>query len=125
LSNLGGTLSGLTVNGALDGAKLRSASVTILGGLVLNGTLSLGNAAGTTAGSVTFGTFNTAAGSLTGNGTIVFGGNFNSILNGSGLSGPAATLTIGPSITVRGKSGGFINDADGDTIITQGTIRAE
>ncbi len=109
LTSGGGTLSGVTVNGDIDGTQQIGAALTIVGGLVLNGTLSVGNASGSTFATINFATVNTTAGSLMGNGTVILGGyagGGNHINNRSNLSGAAGTLTIGANITLRGKSGG-------------------
>src|SRR5262249_28503074 len=53
-TNSGGTLTGMTVNGALDLSRQQNAWVRIYGGLVLNGTMSLGDAGGNTYGRLYF-----------------------------------------------------------------------
>src|SRR5205085_2826559 len=73
-TNSGGTLNGITVNGDLDLTQQQNANITIYGGLVLNGNILLGNAAGTTYGRIYFGDSNVAAGTLSGNATVIFGG---------------------------------------------------
>ena len=127
LTSSGGTLSGVTINGDVDGTQQIGATLTIVGGLVLNGSMSLGNASGSTYASVNFATLNTTAGSLTGNGTVIFGGYpSNSVRNFSNLSGAAGTLTIGPDITLRGKGGGLVNIGGANsTILNQGKIYAD
>ncbi len=127
LSNLGGTIAGVTINGNVD-ATQQSAQATFTGGLVLNGTITMGSAPSNSA-VLNFGRFNgVPSGSLTGNGTIIFNSNQgggNTIHNGSNLAGAAGTLIIGPSITIRGKTGGLFNDFATGTIINQGKIIAE
>ena len=124
LSNVGGTLAGVTVNGNIDAATLPSPQATITGGLVLNGTITMG--AGNNSATLYFGQQNLAAGSLTGNGTIALAGtNGDAIVNNSGLTGSSSTLIIGPNIKIVGNSGGLTNDFAGGTIINQGTIIAD
>ncbi len=125
LSNLGGTLAGVTINGNVDAATHQSAQATITGGLVLNGTITMGSAS--TSASLSFGKTGVAAGSLTGNGTILFNntsGGGDEVFNNSNLSGSSGTFTIGPSITVSGNIGGFSSNFGG-SIVNQGTIVAE
>src|SRR5262249_27427143 len=127
LTNFGGTLDGVSVNGDIDGTSSASNAI-ILNGLVLNGTLTLGNPATNDAGGLTFGDFAAhPPGSLTGNGTVVFGaaGGGNGINNASSLSGAASTLTIGPNITIRGKNGAIGNQWPTATILYQGHIIAD
>ena len=74
---------------------------------------------------LSFGNQYSAAGSLSGTGTVVFGGRqTNGLLDGSGLSGADGTLTIGAGITIRGSQGSIINNSDAQ-IINQGTISAD
>ena len=120
----GGTLDGVTCNANLD-LQTYGAAVTVLDGLVLNGTAYLGAADGSTPGMLSFGNQYSAAGSLSGTGTVVFGGRqTNGLLDGSGLSGADGTLTIGAGITIRGSQGSIINNSDAQ-IINQGTISAD
>ena len=122
----GGTLNGVTVNGDLDLSQNSGASLTVYNGLVLNGTMYLGKADGSTAGYVYFGDYSDPAGSLTGNATVVFGGSGgNTLYDYSAQSGTAGTLTIGPNVTIHGQDG-YIADAYGTaTILNQGTINAD
>ena len=95
LSSSGGKLDGVTVNGIIDAAT-QSGNVTVYDGLTLNGTLSLGNAGGSTSGQILFGDSTHATGSLAGTGTVVFGASAsNSINNNSNLGGASGTLTLG------------------------------
>ena len=114
----GGTLTNVAVNGDLDLTRQANASVRVYGGLPLNGTLSLGDAAGSTYGRIYFGDGGSPAGALTGTGTVVFGGTTNNYFeNSSNLGGAAGTLTLGPGITVRGKSGYLYNASAGGTLV--------
>jgi hypothetical protein len=89
--------------------------------------LSLGKVDGSTYVQVNFGASGTAAGALTGTGTVVMGGygNNNSIFNNSNQLGATGTLTIGSGITVRGKNGRILNSYGAGTILNQGTISAD
>ena len=123
----GGTLNGVTVNGPLD---VIGGQLTVLNSLVLNGTMRVGlvSPTGTTYGSVTFGSANTPAGSLTGNAEVLLGGHQNATFGvGSNLPGPLGELTIGPGTTVHGAGsisgrGGIINNgiimADADDVLS-------
>ncbi len=123
----GGVFNGITLNGDLDMSRLGTSSLRVIGGLVLNGTAMLGNAAGTTAATLFFGDSSVASGSLTGNATVVFGGSnsFSYIQNSSGLAGATGTLTLGPNVSIRGKNGRVYNDWATGTILNQGTISAD
>lgn len=94
-----GTLDRVTLHGGLDLTSVSGAQVTVSGGLTLNGTLAVGNAAGTTNGSVVF------VGSQTvgGRGDILFGGSPSNALRIA--NSVPATVTLGPGLTVHGKSG--------------------
>ena len=126
LNLFGGKLVNETVDGNID-ATAQSVTVTVFGGLVLNGTLSLGSAASNAAGSITFGDSSThPPGTLSGNGTIVLGqSGSNFIGNGSAVAGSAGTLTIGPSITIEGTSGTIQNASGNGTIVFQGNLIAD
>ena len=58
------------LNAAIQGSPV----LFVIGGLTLNGTMYLGNAANSAFGSVFFGDNLNAPGSLLGNGTVVFSG---------------------------------------------------
>ena len=123
LTDSGGTLAGVTVaaGATIDGTRPQQfgnrASATVTGELTLNGTANLGNAAGTSAGRLTFQGTQT----LDGGGTVMFGGSAN---NGLLVSGGASVLTIGPAVTIRGGSGSIAaaNTFGSDTFVNQGTI---
>ena len=91
--------------------------LTISDGLTLNGTVTIGDSAGTVGSTLSF----VGSQTLDGSGDVVFGGgsdsNQLSIDSGS-------TLTIGPNVTIHGDSGAIGSD-DGDTVINQGTIEAD
>ncbi|HEV3304322.1 MAG TPA: hypothetical protein VG055_32025, partial [Planctomycetaceae bacterium] len=88
MTNSGGTLNGVTVDGNLDLTQVSGAFADVEGNLTLNGTADIGNAAGTSSGELIF----PGAQSLSGTGTVVFGNSTsNAIEVGSGQN---ATLTI-------------------------------
>jgi fibronectin-binding autotransporter adhesin len=121
-----GTLNGVTADATLDMSQGSDSTVTVLNGLVLNSSLLIGNAAGTTYGSLYFGQFATAAGSLTGTGAVLFGGyGANTIINQSGLAGASGALTIGPGITIHGSTGAIYDAASTGSIANHGTIDAD
>ncbi len=127
LTNSGGTLSGLTVAAGMviDGTQLNSNypqtsnSVNVVNGLVLNGSLLLGKADGSTSGTLNF----NGTQSLSGTGVVTFGNSVNNglIENGNGT----VALTIGSGITIQGGSGsisGAGNYGQIQSVINQGTI---
>jgi hypothetical protein len=118
MTALGGTLDGVTVNGNLDLTEVIDAFADVRDGLTLNGTAYLGNAVGTTYGQLLF----TTAETFGGTGTVVFG-TYQFLANTLEADG-AATLTIGPGITIRGSTG-TIRGVSADTIVNQGTISAD
>ncbi len=108
----GGSLSGVVLGADLDLGTFDGAQVTVLNGLSFNGTISLGNAAGSTHGTLTFaGDFQ----ALNGSGSIVFGPN---ALND--LDTRNSLLTIAAGLTIRGYSGTI----DG-TFDNHGTLAAD
>ena len=120
ITTLSGTLDGVTVNGNLDMTQQQTATLTILDGLVLNGTLSVGNATGSNSGLVTFGNGITANQSLSGSGTVLFYfGGRNSLINNDGSGG---VLTIGSSVLIHGQSAAIYNTSSNVAIVNRGTI---
>ena len=101
----GGTLSGVTVrNGVLlmdnyypVGYALSWAPLTVVNGLVLNGTALLGDAGDRWSGRIDF----VGSQTLSGNGTVVFGPGGTSYLH---LQNSGTVLTVGSGITLRGQS---------------------
>jgi RHS repeat-associated protein len=82
--------------------------------MTLNGTILLGSADGTVIALLTFSGTQT----LSGAGKIIFGGAGN---NDLAVSDSTAILTVGPGITIDGKSGTFT----GGEIVNEGTIAAD
>jgi hypothetical protein len=125
----GGVLTDMTVNGDLDLSQQPNVYIFVYGRLVLNGTMYLGNASGSTYGSVNFANNYSETASLTGNATVVFGGvgpgGSNDLANNSSLSGAAGALTIGPGVTIRGKNGAILIGAGNGDLVNQGTISAD
>ena len=122
-----GIMDGMTANGAIDLTVVNGSALSLFNGLVLNGTVSLGKADGSTYGGLYFGGTGVASGSLTGTGTVVLGGygSNNTIYNYSNQIGANGTLTIGNGITIRGKNGRVINQNNTGKIVNQGTIAAD
>lgn len=100
LLGLSGTLKAVTLNGDLD-MTTGTGNVAVSDGLLLNGTISLGNLVGSTAAQLTFTNTETVDGGAAG-GTIILGGNNRNLLY---ISGDDHTVTFGPNLLVRGKSG--------------------
>jgi len=118
-----GTFNGVTADAtvslALSRASMDYPTLTVLNGLVLNSNLLIGSPSAYTTATVNFGQPGAAAGSLIGNGTVLFGPG-DDILNSSDQTGAAGTLTIGPGITISG-NGSIAVNIDG-SIVNQGTI---
>jgi hypothetical protein len=94
-----GTLDGVTLNCDLD-VSGPAAVLAVTGGLVLNGTATVGGT-GTQYGRIDFSGTQTLAGS----GTVVFGGGTSKVFNTLRVLGAGSTLTLGPGIAVHGDSG--------------------
>ncbi len=110
------TLDGVTLNSDLD-ITADDVQLTVMDGLTLNGTATIGAASDQTGASIFF----QGSETLDGDGDVLFGGGTgdNSIGSNEG-----STLTIGPNMTVHGGSG-TIGSSFGDTLINQGTIDAD
>ncbi len=119
----GGALNSATVSGTIDLSQQSAANIFVLGGLVHNGTMLLGNTSGSTYGGVTF-QDNAALGNwLQGTSTVVFGGHAsNYLLNNINRAGTAGTFTLGLNVVVQGKSGFIHNSFAAGSIVNQGTI---
>jgi RHS repeat-associated protein len=114
-----GTLDGVTL-GNLD---LTAGSLVVVNGLTLDGTAILGDSSGSSSARLNF----SGSQSLGGTGTVLFGG---SSFNALRLTTADTTLTIGPGVTVRGRSGtiGFHSSWGGPanvSVVNQGTILAD
>ena len=122
----GGTMDGVTMNGALDvGNSVNGASLTVTNGLVLNGTALVGNPTNNWYGQLVF----AGTQSLSGSGTVVFGNNYYPY-NALRLVNAGTALTLGMSITVRGQNGtiGSLAPFGGPqnvVVVNQGTISAD
>jgi hypothetical protein len=98
-------------------------TLTVTGGLTLDGTLNLGAASGSTSsGQVTF----KGSQMLEGTGKVVLGGSTSNALYAQGDNGNnPAKQTVGSSITIQGGSGiisGVFTSSSTDTVALQGTI---
>src|SRR5437667_4708757 len=114
----------MTVNGNVDLSQQQNVHLSVYGRLP-HTALFQPNAAATTSARVYYAGSGSAAGSLTGNATVVFGGagpgQTNHLDNFSNLAGAAGTLTIGSGVTIRGKNGWIA----GNSVVNQGTISAD
>ena len=121
-----GTIDEMTINGdfTATAASFFSGGLTVVNGLTLNGTMTVGNASGSPFGIVRFDGTQT----LDGDGTVVFA---NASTSNSVLASDGSVLTLGPEITVRGQTGylGSNPTNSGGTttgsVINQGTIDAD
>jgi hypothetical protein len=119
LTGVGGTLNGVTLNSNLD-LTTAGVSVTVVNGLTLNGTISVGNSAGTTSGYIYFVGSNETVG---GSGSILLGGSASNTLS---IYASNLTVTLGPSLNVHGKSGALTNGGyPGTAYVNQGAIQAD
>jgi hypothetical protein len=120
-SSAGGTLDGVTLNSDLD-LTASGANATVLDGLTLNGTATLGAAHNVSGSSLSF----SMAETLGGTGSVVFAtGGASSQLNVYYYLN--ATLTIGAGITVHGGNGtvGYFNSPGYGAVVNNGTINAD
>ena len=121
-----GTLTGITVNGNIDAAT-NSDSITVMYGLTLNGIMSLGNASGSTAGVLDFGSVSAPGGTLGGTGQIVFGASANNAIQNAGR-GSDETFVIASGFTITGGNGTISSqdrvDFPNQTITNNGMIQA-
>ncbi len=114
------TLNGVTLDGVLDLATQTARTVNVIGGMILNGTIELGGADGSTYGTLRFGATET----LSGTGRVLFGGSsINTVTVANGQ-----TLSIGAGITIDGQNGSVGLNAfngGGGSLVNQGTIAAD
>ena len=97
LSVTSGIFDTVAINSPVDVSPVNNSNLTFKNGLVLNSTINVGKADTTTYGQVYFGDSTAApSGSLSGTGTILFGGSTNNnVYNYSNSTGATSTLTIG------------------------------
>lgn len=118
-----GRLDGVTLNGDLDLTAFDS-QLFVTNGLTLNGTVALGHPSINWRGALTFQGTQT----LAGQGTVVFGLASCNVLR---VATAGASLTLGPDLTVRGRSGqigytpGCVAGPSNVGLINQGTIVAD
>lgn len=118
LSTSTSELAAVTLAGDLTLTSLTGTVLNVRDGLTVAGTLRLGDAAGATWGRLYFINPQT----VTGPGSIVFGGNSTNLLIATGA---AVTVTLGPTLTVRGDSGTLDAPVSGVRFLNQGTIIAD
>jgi hypothetical protein len=116
LTTAGGTFDGLTVNSDLDLTRDFGVNVTIVHGLTLNATATLGSAA------FHYGRiFFTGSQTLDGTGSVDFVTSGNNALF---MTSDKATLTVAPTITIHGQAGSIDGETD-SSLINQGKIAAD
>ncbi|HJT36519.1 MAG TPA: hypothetical protein VJ783_31135, partial [Pirellulales bacterium] len=116
LTNSGGTLDHVTADANLDLTQGFNVSAFVSDGLTLNGAATLGDANGH------YGALNfLGSQTLGGTGSVLFS---TSAANSVFMDSAAATLTIGPSVTVHGQSGS-IDGVSNATLANQGKIDAD
>ncbi|MFO0875988.1 MAG: RHS repeat-associated core domain-containing protein [Gemmataceae bacterium] len=119
LRSRSGTLEGLHVQGDLDLDDLWSyASLTVRGGLVLDGAMRVGSQGGATVGYVSF--YGTQA--LSGGADILFNAGTLVVTNDTDS---AHTLTLAETVLVHGYSGSITSAAVNSNLVSLGTIRAD
>jgi RHS repeat-associated protein len=121
------TLDGVTIYGVIDvGSTVQGAGLWVTNGLVLNGTLLLGNPTNGQPGFLDF----FGSQTLGGNGTVILG---NAACDALIVAGQSPTLTIGGGITIRGLGGqlgyrpqncGLGGGNPDASIVNQGSISA-
>ncbi|HVK08457.1 MAG TPA: hypothetical protein VM597_06730, partial [Gemmataceae bacterium] len=117
------TFDGITIpaGSTIDVGATANAYLNVANGLTVDGTLLLGRTDGTAAATVAYTTTQTLGGS----GSIVFGGSTSNamFLNGN------HTVTVGPTLVIRGKSGNIYgtlnNDSGSGAYVNQGRIEAD
>jgi hypothetical protein len=115
----GGTLDGVTLTGILDLTADIGTYVEVRSGLTINGTANLGASDGSTFGYILF----TDTQTVSGTGSIVFGGSTTNFLQ---IDTASATVTLGPSLTAHGKNGVFtVSNPASDAWVNQGAIAAD
>ena len=110
----------MTLDGTLDMTGV-DPSVTVRGGLTLDGTIELGSTNNTSYyGDLNF----QGAQTLGGTGSVVFGDSGNNAINTASANGDSGTLTIGPGITIDGEYGliGYDGGGNQTPLVVQGTI---
>ncbi|HWB10108.1 MAG TPA: DUF4214 domain-containing protein [Pirellulales bacterium] len=116
LTTAGGTFDGLTVNSDLDLTQDFGVNVTIVHGLTLNATATLGSAA------FHYGRlFFSGSQTLDGTGSVDFVTSANNELL---LTSANATLTIGPKMTIHGQAG-RIDGQSNSSLVNQGKILSD
>jgi hypothetical protein len=115
------TLKGVTIAGTLDLATNNGAAVYVRNGLTVNGAINIGNAGGGTYGGLNFSNTQTVSGT----GTITFGGNASNN-NAMYIGESDATVTLASGLTFHGKTGYFGgSDAATEIWVNQTTIAAD
>lgn len=121
----GGTLDGVFLTGDLDLSQVDGAKLTVLQFLNQTGTMSIGNASGTNAATVTFGN-NSGLPTFLDGASVVFGGSTsNRLFNANNVAGVGGILRIGETVSIGGKSGTIDNLASLGTIDFYGKIEAK
>jgi pimeloyl-ACP methyl ester carboxylesterase len=126
LTGSGGTLAGgvtITAGTTLDGTQDVNSSrdlAYVTGGLVLNGTLDLGAANGSTYANLYF---ENGSQTLSGTSTVTFGSSTSNELDAYGANG-AATLILDNGITIQGGSGSIGGYYSTDSIVFLGALTA-
>ena len=116
------TLDGVTVNGTISNITNNGVTLVLKNTVTLNGTLLIGATNGSTYDSVSLGDATSSPATLTGNATVIFGGTTSNVLSSNVSSGVA---TLGPTVTLRGKSGMLVNASSSGTFLNQGTISSD
>ncbi len=121
----GGALDGVTLNGTLDLTQASNVGASLRNGFLLNGVILVGNAAGTTYGTLYFLNSETIDGTGSGGSVLLEGSGSNRLLLYD--QSAAVAVTFGPNFTVHGKSGslGSYQGRAGSGFSNQGTISAD
>jgi hypothetical protein len=121
-----GTLDGVTVNGDVDvGNSNNGAQLTVANGLVMNGTMLLGNPT-----NGMFGVVNFKGNQVLGGNANVLLGAVNSYNNAMMMTDAGITVVFGPGVVIHGKTGllgvsDYFGGAVDGKIVNQGKISAD
>ena len=106
---------------AITRSAVDNGSLSIAGGLTLNGTAYVGAADGSTRGDIYFDGTQTVGGT----GGIVFGGHRGNTEFDTNLVESLGTVTLGPNLTVHGENGTLLTVNASNSFINQGTLAAD
>ncbi len=117
-----GVLDGTTVSGNVTVTHANNDSLFLRNTVTLNGTLLIGATDGSTWATVFFNDAAAGAVTLTGNASVIFGGN---TTNGINFYDNGGAITLGSNVILHGNNGRVVNTFYTGTVIFQGTVAAD